>query len=58
MQNQLNYVGDTLLHLNEGDMKEKRAELKDILHHGRYDHETPIPAEGDRQHNNSLQSQA
>lgn len=56
MQKQLNKAGDIIGELNETDMALQRTKLKDILEHGGYDRETPIPAEGDRQYNNGLRS--
>jgi hypothetical protein len=54
MQKQLNVVGDKIRTLNETDMALQRAKVKDVLEYGGYTRETPIPAESDRQYNNSL----
>ena len=56
MQRQINSVGDKICALNATDMNLQRAELKNTLQHAGYSRDLPIPAEGDRQYNNSLQS--
>lgn len=56
LQKQLNNVGPTLSALNEEDMCNQRRQLKDILEHGGYHRDTPIPAECDRQYNTGLRS--
>ncbi len=56
MQNQLDKVGRTLRSVNEEDMCTQRSKLKDVLQHGGFHRDTPIPAEGDRQYNAPLRN--
>lgn len=56
MQKQLNKVGETIRAVNEEDMSTQRSRLKDILQHGGFHRDTPIPAEADRQYNAPLRN--
>ena len=56
MQKQLNHAGDKIRDLNEKDMAKQIIMLKDTLEYAGYPRDTPIPAESDRQYNNSLRS--
>ena len=56
LQKQLNTVGDKITVLNNMDMEAHRTKLKDVLEYGGYCRDTPIPAECDRQYNNSLRN--
>ena len=54
MQRQLNHAGDKIRDLNEKDMAKQITVLKNTLEYAGYPRDTPIPAECDRQYNNSL----
>ena len=56
MQKQLDRVGEKIRTLNENDMVYQKHALKDVLRHGVYSQDTPIPAEADRQYNISLRN--
>ena len=56
LQKQLNQVGNEVKKLNENNMAAHRGKLKDTLEIAGFPCDTSIPAECDRQYNNSLRN--